>query len=474
MGKSILKCKFDKADFEEFSHRLEQETSLLQEWCKGGIFNTQSEESGFELELWLLNSDLQPTSGNHSFIKKSKSNLLIAEVVQSSLEVNMQSDVLHNRVLAQHYDRLNNIFNLCEQEAAEENQHIIAIGTLPTATPEDFTQFNLTDENRYHAINQRLQELRNHHPLHLHIEGNEILDMPIDCVSVAGAVSSFQIHFRTAYSKSARLYNASVVLSAPMVALSANSPFLFGRCLWEESRIPFYEQVLKTERQLDRLPRVTFGEGYIKNSLIDLFVENNRRYAPFIPQVMDVPEENLFHLKLHNGNIYRWNRPVIDFDQHSVPHFRVEHRPISAGPAMVDMIANAAFYYGVTFYHANTKELLEEEISFNSAKNNFYYAAKNGLDTEIIWLKNKKINIAELILKILLPQAKEGLRQLDIDPLDIEYYLSIIEERVQKKKTGSQWQKEFLKNNNGDFALLVKRYLELQKSGMPVHNWSTK
>lgn len=474
MGQSILQTKFNNIDFKEFAHRLEQETCLLQEWCKAGILNVNSEESGFELESWLLNADYQPASNNLNFIKRSGNNLLISEAVQSCLEFNMPHDTVHEEALTRHSERLKNIIRICNQQAKTSNQHIILIGTLPNATQKDYNELKLTSENRYFAMNNRLAKLRNYHPLYLHIEGNDVLDMPMNSFSLAGAIASFQIHFRVPFAKSARLYNASLVLSAPMVALSGNSPFLFGRCLWEESRIPFYEQILRTELKLDKLPRVFFGTGYIKDSLIDLFIENNLNYTPFLPQVMDVSEESLPHLRLHNGTIYRWNRPVIDFDAHHTPHFRVEHRPISAGPTVIDMIANAAFYYGITYYFINVNKPIEEEIPFESAKNNFYYAAKYGLKTQIYWLKNKKIGMTELILQTLLPLAKEGLKQLEINAVDIDYYLSIIAERVSKNKTGSQWQKDFFVKNQHDFNLLVKTYIELQESGIPVHNWRTE
>jgi gamma-glutamyl:cysteine ligase YbdK (ATP-grasp superfamily) len=474
MGKNVLKQIFDKEDFEEFTRRVQGETTLLQEWCKEGLLAEDKNEGGFELEMWLLNDDYKPASNNLSYINSFNYGPLISEASHSCIEANLRHEPLNNKTLKKHHECLKNLLSHCQEHARKTNQHTIAIGTLPTATSNDFNDFTLTDENRYHAINNRLVLLRDHLVPHLHIEGNQILDIPVDSFSLVGAISSYQIHFQISQSKSARFYNASVALSAPMVALSANSPFMFGCDLWEESRIPFYERILETKFSNDKLARVTFGSGYIKNSLLDLFNENCTSYSPLLPQVMDVEKEAMSHLQLHNGNIYRWNRPILDFDQHSIPHFRVEHRPLPSGPSAIDMIANAAFYFGISYYHTLSKTPLENEIPFNIAESNFYEAAKNGLSAKISWCHGEKLTLSELILKYLLPQAKEGLKMLDIDEANSKQYLSIIEERVRKKMTGSQWQKDFFEKNNRDFTTLVSTYIELQQIGDPVHDWPTE
>lgn len=474
MGKKIHQRQFEKADFDEFSHRVQEETTLLQAWCRDGLVTEHEKESGFELEVWLLNQDYRPAANNLHFIKSANYSYLTSEAAQSCLEINLPMGTLHNHALRRHNEKLSAVMKECSEHARKQSQHIIAIGTLPNAKHSDYTDLTLTNENRYHAINNRLSILREHHESRLRIAGKGALDLPINSFSIVGAMSSFQIHFRIGAAESARLFNAAIALSAFTVALSGNSPFLFGQELWEESRIPFYEQILLTKNILDHSPRVTFGSGYIKNSLLELFIENNTNYSPLLPQVSESALEKMVHLQLHNGNIYRWNRPVLDFDDQSKPHFRIEHRPLSSGPTAIDMIANAAFYYGITHYYMKKENPVEHELPFAAAKENFYQAAKYGLLAEVLWLDNKKIVISELILTQLLPQAKEGLKQLDFDSIDIEYYISIIEERVRKKQTGSQWQRQFYIKNGKDFKTLTEAYIELQNKGNPVHDWPTE
>lgn len=473
MGKKVDKRQFDQADFDEFTHRLQQETDLLQAWCRDGLVAEYEKESGFELEAWLLNHDYRPATNNLSFLDVLNDEHFVSEAAQSCIEMNLPSDTLHNHAFDRHHDRFNHLINTCRTQAEKAHQRLIMIGTLPTAQPVDFTDLTLTNEHRYHAINERLAALREHAISPIALRGKDALALAIDSFSMVGSISSFQIHFRMGAARAARFYNASLALSALTVAISGNSPFLFGCDLWAESRIPFYEQILLTKHTMDLLPRVTFGSRYITKSLVELFVEN-RQYAPLLPQVMDDPIEKMSHLKLHNGNIYRWNRPVLDFDQHDRPHFRIEHRPLPAGPTVIDMLANAAFYFGLTHFYGTSDQPIEHDIPFSVARDNFYQAAKNGLLAEVTWSHQKKILAHDLILTQLLPKAKEGLKQLDLDSAHISYYLSVIEERVRKKQTGSEWQRQFFNKNGHDFTGLTEAYLELQIKGNPVHDWPTE
>jgi gamma-glutamylcysteine synthetase len=475
MGQSVDKINFDTYDFQEFSRKLELETLLLQKWKEAGLLSQgEEQQSGFELELWLLNKDYHPASNNCAFADEVNNQFLICEVANSALEVNLPVETLHEDILTKHHERLNFLMNTYQNYAEKCKQYLVAVGTLPTAKPEDYTESTLTEQMRFQAMRNFYSMTRSRNAPRIAISGNEMLDLLIDNITLIGAMCSFQIHFRTNLAQLTRLYNASLIMSAPLVALAANSPFILGKNVWDESRIPYYEQVMAANNPYERMSRVTFGEGYIYSSLEDLLIENHKNYSPVLPQVLDTATESMFHLRLHNGTIYRWNRPVLDFDHKGNPFLRLEFRPLSAGPSAVDMIANAAFYYGVVYQAIFAKTPLEELISFHSARKNFYNAAKQGLSANIEWCNGEKINIKTLVLERLLPQAKEGLKRLDINENSILYYLSIIEDRIKKNQNGSQWQKEFYRKNSRNFEILMAGYLEMQRSGKPVHEWPTE
>jgi gamma-glutamyl:cysteine ligase YbdK (ATP-grasp superfamily) len=289
------------------------------------------------------------------------------------------------------------------------------------------------------------------------------------------AATSFQIHVKMNARESARVFNASKILSAPMVALAANSPFLFGRELWCETRIPLFEQSVSVGGSPLR-ERVGFGINYAGRSVLEAFRANVRRYPVLLPHLMDAPMERLAHLRLHNGTIWRWNRPLIGFDEHDghapVPHLRMEHRVAAAGASVADNVANAAFYFGAVHALAAAKEPLERRISFPQARTNFYLAAEYGLNTEFPWDNVRRVPVPELIGERLLPLAHAGLEDLGIDRIEREHWLGIIAERVRTRRTGALWQRAWVARHGRDWEGLTEAYLAHQTTGKPVHEWT--
>jgi gamma-glutamyl:cysteine ligase YbdK (ATP-grasp superfamily) len=454
MGVQVNPRVFYPSDFSEFNHLLHLETQLLNQWIDEKHLTENLMESGFELECNLLDKALLPTSGNSRFVAAVGHAQLITEVAKSCLEINTDHYQLHDHALSQHETNLQNLVSLCGKHAMQQNKNLIYIGTLPNSQEEHYAASELTDEFRYHALNQSMRHLRDDDPVHIEIDGeNDHLSVFADSIAMVGAISSFQIHLRVGISAAVRFYNTAQIIAAPMVALCANSPFILGHSLWEESRIPWFEQMLLGKNGLQhkqKYSRVFFGNAYLKKSIMELYFENLHGFVALIPYIFDSPLEKMRHLQLHNGTINRWNRPVLGFDEKNIPHFRIEHRAISAGPTIVDMCANSAFYLGIMQFIATQKIPLESLIHFNHIKNNFYLCARDGLRAELTWVDNKKINVADLLLTILLPIAYEGLRQLDISNDEIEYYFSIIEGRIRTSQTGSVWQrKSFEKNVSG-------------------------
>jgi hypothetical protein len=288
------------------------------------------------------------------------------------------------------------------------------------------------------------------------------------------ATTSFQIHLQVAREKAVRYYNAMQILSAPMVAISANSPLLFGKRLWQETRIPLFEQAVAiggiAGAALGPLRRVSFGSGYARHSLMEVFRENAEHFPLLLPVELDEASETLSHLRLHNGTIWRWNRPLIGFDADGTPHMRIEHRVIPSGPTVLDTIANCAFFYGLAYALAEQPEPPEQQLEFPRVRDNFYAAARYGLNASVTWLDGRHGRVGEL-LQHLLPLAQRGLEALGCDAGDRDTYLSVIEQRLLTGQTGAAWQLGYLDRHGGDLAALVGAYQEWQNSGRPVHQW---
>ncbi|MCK4675547.1 MAG: glutamate--cysteine ligase, partial [Gammaproteobacteria bacterium] len=253
---------------------------------------------------------------------------------------------------------------------------------------------------------------------------------------------------------------------------------LFGRRLWQETRIPVFEQSVPTGgyggASAGPVHRVSFGTDFVRNSLYECFQENLEHFPVLLPVHYQAAQNKVRHLRLHNGTIWRWNRPLIGFDENQTPHLRIEHRVCASAPTTIDNIANIAFYYGLVHYYATMEEPPEQSMSFADAKNNFYRAAQVGLKHKTSWFNNNTDTLQKIILDKLLIEAETGLYKLGINQQDSQRYLSVIEKRVEKNRTGSQWQLNFLNTHQDNRTQLTLNYLKNQISGQPVHEWDVE
>jgi hypothetical protein len=474
MGQEIASSQFKKRDFAEFGVRLRAETELLGKWFSEGRVFIEGDVGGFELEAWLVDNEYLPAPINEAYLEQLSSPLVVPELATFNVELNTPEQALHGAVLEHMHLALAQIWDECQRGAAPFNARLVMIGVLPTVNQRDLNLERMSRRVRYRALNEQVLRLRNGHPLALDIEGRERLRMVHHDVMLESAATSFQIHLQVSRHNAKRFFNAALLISAPMVAACANSPFLFGYDLWDETRIPLFEQaVAVASRRHDSPPRVTFGSGYVQDSLFEYFVENLTRFPMLLPMCMEEALTQLSHLRLHNGTIWRWNRPLIGLGPNGEPHLRIEHRVVSAGPSVVDCIANAALFFGLVYTLGTLPQPPETQLPFEIARDNFYAAARNGLRAELIWLNGRRVRVRELLLEQLLPMARHGLESLDLDPEDIDRYLGIMEVRVRKESNGTSWQRAFVARHGRDMATLTAAYLAHQQSGLPVHEWDT-
>jgi hypothetical protein len=270
--------------------------------------------------------------------------------------------------------------------------------------------------------------------------------------------------------RAAQAYNLSKMLAAPMVAMAANSPYLFGHDLWDETRIPLFEQAVSVGGS-DYSQRVTFGIRNVRNSIFECFEANRERYPVLLPRLMDEPTERLAHLRLHNGTVWRWVRPLVGFSEQGRPHIRIEQRVLPAGPTVQDGIANAAFYYGALTELLSADRSIETRLPFSQAQTNFYAAARDGLAAQVSWC-GQRGEMAALCESQLLPLARRGLQRLGLDGAEIDHWLGILEQRVARRATGAAWQRAWVGRHGADFGALVRAYIDRQQQGRPVHEWT--
>ncbi len=471
MGDEIDRRYFDAEDFSEFRNRLDLETELLREVFAGNEFSERGDVAGFELEAWLVDAEGDPVPDNERYLEVLDSPLVVPELAAFNVELNGSPSALTGNVFSRLHDELSATWSSCEQAADATDCSLVMIGILPTVREEMLSSRYMSRMVRYHTLNDRVMALRDGRPLQLEIEGETGLSTSHPDVMLEAATTSFQIHLQCKPDRAVADFNASLAASAATVAASANSPFLFGHGLWDETRIPLFEQSVNVG---ERYPsRVSFGGGYVNESLLEIFTENQKEHLILIPAVKDDPSSKFTHVRFHNGTVWRWNRPLIGFDFDGQVHLRIEHRVVPAGPSLKDCIANAALYFGLVRGIGLGAQPIEELLPFEVVRDNFYTAARYGLNARVRWHADggiEETGIRSLLIDQLIPLARLGLQSEDIPDSEIDEYLEVIAARVDSGQNGAAWQRRWVHMNGMDLHGLVKEYQSRQHQ--PVHTWS--
>lgn len=478
VGQEIKDSHFSPGDFTRFKSALSDETERLRRCFNDGKFVQCPPVAGYELETWLVDEEFNPYPCNDRFLALLDDSLaewIVPELARFNIELNARPWALQGGVLTRIHDELGDTWRRASETASGIEARLVMIGILPTVERSQLTLESMSDRDRYRALNEQVFLMRGGEPVHLQIEGVESLDMHHDDLMLESAATSLQVHIQVDQDRAAAYYNAAQVLSAPIVAATGNSPFFVGRDLWAETRIPLFEQAVNTRNRRDdqyRTPaRVTFGHHYLRKSLLELFNENLERFPVLLPFCADDEETALYHLRLHNGTIWRWNRPLIGVDADGAMHLRIEHRVIGAGPTVLDTVANAAMFWGLVHALAEGDHDWRDELSFGDARDNFYRCARLGLNAEVRWLQGHRGPVRTLLLESLLPTARRGLLGLDVDEPDVDRFLGVVARRVEQNRTGAQWQRDYARCHGRDMRALMRDYWRQQESGKAVADW---
>ncbi len=476
MGQEINRTHFSEADFRQFSDRLADETGALRASAQSGGFPDPRFFAGFELEAWLLDHAGRPNPVNEPYLRALNDPLVVPELSRFNVELNAPPLELGAGVLAAMEDALLTTWERCQQAAHGMGTVLAMIGILPTIRDEDLCLANMSALNRFVALNAQVLQQRAGAPLRIDIEGADHLRLSRPDVMLEAATTSFQLHLQVPFDLAGRYYNASLICCAPLLAGAVNSPLLFGHRLWQETRVPLFEQSVEAGGYAGlaepTLRRVTFGRGYVVDTLLELFEENLAHYPVLLPMPQAEAAERYPHLRLHNGAIWRWVRPLIGFDATGQAHVRLEQRVLPSGPTVLDMVANAALSFGLTHALAQQPGDIGAALPFALAQANFYAAARQGLQAELTWLDGRRYPARQLILDIALPLARQGLFDFGLPAAEIEHYLGVLEARVRSGRTGAEWQLRRLERVDGDLHRMMDGYLDNQRAGAPVHEWS--
>ncbi|MDK8577184.1 glutamate-cysteine ligase family protein [Corynebacterium pseudodiphtheriticum] len=484
---------------------------------------------GLELELNLVDKNMQPKTCNGDVLAALDDEYQ-SEIGAYNVEMNHPPLSISGTGLQELEDGLNQRLNTVRMAANKADAEVAMIGTLPSVTTEFLEDPAwMTSENRYKALSNSVLESRGE-LVHIELEGQEKYRHGFEDIAPESTCTSIQLHLQVSPNHFAAAWNASQAIAGVQTALSANSPLFAGHKLWHESRVPVFQQSIDTRTPelvtQGVRPRVWFGERWI-TSAFDLFEENVRYFSPLLPEdrvesgtpIVTDGKPGLHYLNMQNGTIWRWNRPIYDPNT-ELSHIRVENRLLPAGPTVADIVADAAFYYGLVNFLVGQTRPVWSRLSFDDAANNFFAGARGGIHANMTWPTLGTIPVAELVTEHLLEQAEQGLEQLAVNPALIQKHLGIIEGRARNRQNGATWQLAALDNataalsaeaghdaNDRDasaavstadatvnattdapakdhdgpdstlrrqaIARMLSAYIDNQKSGEPVHTWST-
>lgn len=491
MGIDIDHTSFDETDHAAFAARLEENLEALLELLADPGFGEGPASLGSELEMYVVDGAGNPLHANEEILAQANDPHLTLELNRYNLEFNLSPyDLSASAFAATEGEILTRLAQL-RAVAARRGGRIVPIGILPTLRQTDFGAQCITRRKRYHAlVNQLIQ--RRGDRFRIDIDGADPLRLELADITLEGANTSFQVHYRVRPRHYADTFNAVQMITPLALALGANSPTLFGHRLWHETRIPLFKQSIDTrhaDRYRPREPaRVNFGQGWARRGAAELFREVARIYPPLLPVCSAVsPREelaggvtpSLAELRLHQGTVWLWNRPI--FDNLDGGHLRIEMRALPAGPTAVDMVANAAFLVGLAEGLRPRVNDLLPGLPFAWAEYNFYRAAQHGLDARLLWpapgRSEHREQCVTQIIGALLPLARAGLETLGVAAAESARYLDIIEQRLQRRQTGATWQLGKLARLRAKMPLpdalheLLETYMEHSMANQPVAEW---
>ncbi len=472
----------------DFMRALLADLRALERMLEEGRFEKGVKRIGAELELFITDKAFQPVAGVLPLLDKLKDPHFTTELGAFQIEMNADPQDFKTDGFAKMEQQIVTLVEKSRKAAEELNYHVVMTGILPTIRKSDLGMSNMVPSPRYLALSKAVQELRGG-DFEFSIKGLDELVIAHDSVMVEACNSSFQVHLQVDADQFARQYNLAQVLAGPLLSTATNSPLLFGKRLWYETRIALFQQAVdtrsKTQHARDQSARVTFGSRFVDKSIIEIFKEDITRFRTLVGTDLDEDPQAVLNqgkapqlkaLRLHNGTIYRWNRAcygIID----GKPHLRIENRVMPSGPSVIDEVANAAFWCGLMVELSHQYEDITRHIDFDHAQGNFYAAAREGLGAHFSWLDGRETLASKLVLDELIPAAEAGLRRQGVDEGDIKRYIGTIDERVRTGRTGSRWFLSSLqamkdKGSMGERQnALVAATVQRQASLRPVSEW---
>lgn len=451
MGTQDVQASLSTEQRSAFMRSLLRDVQALEHLLVTGAFESGQVRIGAEQEMVMVDADWQPAPIAEDVLPAIDDDRLTTEIARFNVEANLTPLDFGGDCLGRLERELHEVVALTRAACRPHGAEVVLTGILPTLDKGDLGRDNIVDRPRYHALDEAVTNLRGEH-YELEIDGLDEVSIRHDSILLEALNTSFQLHYQVEPSNFARLYNLAQAVTAPLLAVSANSPVLFGKRLWRETRIAIFQQTVDTRAgnpdERDFLARVRFGEHWVDESPMEMFKEDIARFRVILGRegcedpfeaIAEGRAPRLEAFQLHNSTIYRWNRACYGISANGKPHLRIENRVLPAGPTIRDEVANAAFWFGLMRGGLDAYGDVRQRLDFDDARANFLVAARQGMGAELTWMDGRFASAKELVVNELLPIAEAGLRAAGVDAADVNRSLDVIRQRADSRRTGAQW-----------------------------------
>lgn len=493
MGEQKVLLASDEMIMQRFVRNLLRDVRAFEYMLDNNWFESDIIRIGAEQEMCLVDTKtFKPATIAMEALKKMKQYEWVGtELAKFNLETNMMPREFSGDCLSQMEAETSGQLKLIREKLKSLNANVILTGILPTLRKFDLELHNLTPKERYFALMESINRQLIGQAYELRLSGIDELLVKHDSPLLEACNTSFQVHLQVPPSRFVQMYNIAQTLAAPVLAIAANSPIVFGKRLWHETRIALFQQSLDIrtthDHMRERSPRVSFGTGWLDKSILEIYKEDIARFRVLLSADVEEDSLELIHrgevpklraLQVHNSTVYRWNRPCYGISDNGKPHLRIENRVLPSGPTVVDEVANAAFWLGAMIGMSQEYSDIRQHLMWEDVRDNFSKAAQFGIDSKFNWFKDQKVSACDLVLHELLPLARKGLESRGVDTQDIDKYMGIIEGRAREHMNGARWQlrafTKLKKEVGRDEALTVMTscIIKNQIKGMPVHTWN--
>ncbi|MEZ4686573.1 MAG: CBS domain-containing protein [Bacteroidia bacterium] len=493
MGDMNVKAVENKKDLHAFVKCLLKDVHALERMLQDDWFESDVIRIGAEQEMCLIDPKTRkPAPVNLKMLEIVNNEAFTTELAKFNMECNLTPRIFTGTAISDLHKELRSLLEAALEKVQANGAELAFTGILPTIRKSDVDISQLTPVPRYFALMDGLKRMRGDDYFELRLNGLDEMNIKQKTAMLEACNTSFQVHLQVRPSEFVSKYNVAQALAGPVMSVAVNSPLLFGRRLWHETRIALFQQSLDirvfNEHLRERSPRVTFGNDWLRKSVVEIYHEDIARFKVLLSTEID---EDVFDkinngitpklraLNIHNSTVYRWNRPCYGISDNGKPHLRIENRILPAGPSLPDEIANAAFWIGLMNGLEDEIPEVTKVMRFDDAKNNFFAAARLGLDTKFRWFNGERISPIDLVLKRLLPVARHGLEKANIEKNDIDEYLGIIEARVKSGRTGAQWMLDSFSElkqqgvpRDEISSTITSAIIKHQYDAIPMHDWA--